>query len=85
MKTAIQVSGFLLILASMALGLYVGIWVCFVGGIVTIVEICNGTLVTYASATFAWAIVKILFFELAGAFAALPGYIIGYFMLHIDD
>ena len=35
--------GVLLIIAGICLGLYLGVWVCFIGGIVQIIESCKAT------------------------------------------
>lgn len=61
MKTLI---GLLLVLAGIALGLYVGIWVCFIGGIVEIVTAIKATPVP--ALQLAVGIAKILFSGVLG-------------------
>jgi hypothetical protein len=43
LKTLRQVLGALLMVGSIGIGLYLGLWVCFVGGIVQIVEALKST------------------------------------------
>ena len=85
MKIAIQVSGLAVILASILAGMYVGIGVCLVGGIVTIIEVLDGTIAAYAATTVAWALVKIFFFWVAGVATIIPGFVVGFIMFHFGD
>lgn len=66
---ALMVGGFLL-------GLYVGVWLCFVGGIVSIIHEVQSTLPADAAAV-AWGIVRIMFAggigTICGAFLVIPG------------
>ena len=71
--------GLLMILAGIGLGFYVGGYICFFGGIVTLIEqvaltVKTGSVVT---STVAWAIVKIMGAGFAGWLSAivliLPG------------
>lgn len=69
------VIGALLCLAGFALGAYVGLWVCFVGGII---DIINQVKAPEVDATVvAWGVVKIIFASFAGSISAiallLPG------------
>lgn len=36
-----EIIGLLLIIIGIAVGLYVGVWLCFIGGIIDIVEVFN--------------------------------------------
>lgn len=58
--------GVIVILAGIALGLWLGIWVCFVGGIVDVitsfegVDFSNFSLSDFAVLQFAWGIAKVI-------------------------
>lgn len=69
MKTLLGVLG---ILVGIALGLYVGVWVFFVGGIVGLVTsaiaLFSGQVLT---GLIGWSIVKILFAGIAGYFTGV--------------
>jgi len=67
MKTIL---GILLILGGIVLGLWLGLWVCFIGGIVGIINAIKAP-GTVEALTIAWNIVKILFASLAGWLSAL--------------
>ena len=56
--------GLTMIIVGVPLGLYIGVWVCFVGGIWTLVQMVGGS-IDMAFTTFAWATTKIV---LAGFF-----------------
>lgn len=71
--------GVLLIIAGAALGLYVGLWVMFVGGILGIVESLSG--VGVDEMLLAWSIVKIVFAGFIGSLSAYLLMIPGYLML----
>lgn len=73
-----QLLGVLLIVAGVALGLYVGLWVCFIGGIVDVVDAVKATPVE--AMNLAWGIVKIVFAGAAGALSAYALIFPGYFM-----
>lgn len=65
-----------MIIAGIAFGFYVGVWVCFVGGIVQLInEIKSPEAVSALS--IGWGIAKIVFAGffgwLAGAFVVIPG------------
>jgi hypothetical protein len=38
-----KIIGFLIIVAGIILGLYLGLWLCLVGGIIQIIEACKAT------------------------------------------
>lgn len=67
MKTIL---GILMILGGIALGLWLGIWVCFIGGIVGIINAIKAPGAVEVL-TIAWNIVKILFASLIGWLSAL--------------
>jgi hypothetical protein len=46
--------GILLILGGIALGLWLGVWVCFIGGIVQIVRSCQAHPVSGLGIAFGW-------------------------------
>lgn len=66
-----KILGTLLMLAGVALGLYVGVWLCFVGGIVDLVEVVKYA--NYEALKIGWGVVKIMF---AGAFGGLAAYLL---------
>ena len=61
--------GVMLILAGIALGLYLGVWVCFIGGIVDIIDQIKAP--ELSAMAVAWGVVKIVFASLVGWLAAL--------------
>lgn len=61
MKTVL---GILIIIGGIALGIWIGIWICLVGGIIQIVEALKATPVS--SWGIAWGIVRVLLTSLAG-------------------
>lgn len=61
--------GFLLILAGIVLGLYVGVWLMFVGGIIAIVDAVQADPVSGSAV--AWGIVRIIFASFVGYLASL--------------
>ena len=64
--------GLFLIAIGILLGLYVGLWLCVVGGVVDLINICKSPLPATNSAL-TWAIVKIVFSETFGfLFACIP-------------
>lgn len=58
----------------LCLGVYVGIWECLVGGIITIIDQIKAP--TTDSGAVAWAIVKIIFFELPLALGIWLGFLL---------
>ena len=56
--------GLLLILASIVVGLYVGVWFCFVGGIVQIIAAVQLTPIN--ALTVAWGVAKVIFSGVCG-------------------
>ncbi|OHA15815.1 MAG: hypothetical protein A3A10_00635 [Candidatus Tagabacteria bacterium RIFCSPLOWO2_01_FULL_42_9] len=67
--------GIVLILAGIALGIYVGFWLLFVGGIMTIINAIEADPVSATS--IAWGAIKIIFAGATGGLSfcalALPG------------
>ena len=75
MKTII---GLLICLLSVALGLYLGVWVMFVGGIIQIIKtVSSGDIQT---GIIAWGIVKIVLAQFVGVLSAyillIPGLVL---------
>lgn len=64
-----DVIGFLLILCGMAVGLYVGVWLCLVGGIIDIVEQIRAD--EMCSTDLAIGVVKIICANLVGGISSL--------------
>lgn len=66
-------AGLAMILAGIVLGLYVGVWVCFIGGILdlvhVVVAIVNHTAFSYT--TIGWGILKIIVAGVAGTISAM--------------
>ena len=71
--------GILMILAGIALGLYVGLYLCFVGGIVSIIEGAKADPVSAAG--IAWGIVKMFFAAGLGWFSFFALAVPGFFMV----
>lgn len=69
-----QLIGLLLIIAGIFLGLYVGIGVCFVGGIIQLIQACWPI---FNASGIAWGLAKILCSSLFGGLSfvglAVPG------------
>jgi hypothetical protein len=70
--------GFLLILAGIALGIYIGFWAMFVGGIVGLVNIFKSGAIE--AMPIALNIAKIIFASFVGVISAyvliIPGYVL---------
>lgn len=70
-----KVIGIVMIVAGVALGLYVGVYLMLVGGILQIVAAVKGG---FVASGIAWGVVKIVFAGAAGGLSAtcllLPGY-----------
>lgn len=70
-----DIIGLLLIIGGIVLGLYMGVYVCFFGGIVQIIEAVNVTPIV--TVDLAWGIVRLCCSGIAGSLAAsvliLPG------------
>ena len=64
-----QIVGISIILGGIVLGLYVGLWVCFIGGIVQLINEIKSPEAVVAM-NIAWGIAKIVF---AGLFGWLAG------------
>lgn len=69
MKTLLGVLG---VIAGIILGLYVGVWVCFIGGILglltSLIALVGGQLLT---GLIGWSIIKIIFAGIAGYLSAV--------------
>ena len=74
------ISGIVLMIAGLVLGLYVGIWLCLIGGIVDIVETVAG-IQTFDALNVAWGVVRVL---PAGTLGSLSAYLLilpGWFLI----
>lgn len=72
--------GLILIIVGAALSIYVGVWICFVGGIVDIIQQVRAD--DWSTVVVAWGIAKIVF---AGFFGACFGIVVaipGLMILH---
>lgn len=71
-----NVIGILLMVAGVAVAVYVGLWVCFIGGIVQCIEAVKATPVDAWGIAF--GVVRIVFAGFAGVitafFAIIPGF-----------
>jgi len=67
--------GWILILVGIALALYLGFWVMFVGGIITIIEQLRSEVIV--TSIFAWGIAKIMFCGVIAFLCALPFVFVG--------
>jgi hypothetical protein len=76
-----NVAGVALIVCGLAFGLYVGLWLCFIGGIVQIVEAVTATPVQ--GLDIAIGIVRIIFAGAAGVISAFVAFIPGAAMLNL--
>lgn len=74
-----SILGLLLIVAGICLGLYVGLWLCFIGGIMDIITAVRAE--TLVKATVGWGVVKIIFAGVAGWISGLLLIIPGKIML----
>lgn len=73
-----KILGIILILIGACLGFYIGLWVCFIGGIIQVIEQIR---VEHLEASIvAWGIAKVIFAGffgwLSGLIFILPGYAI---------
>lgn len=73
MRTVKFILGVLLILTGIAVGVYVGVWVMFVGGIKEVVDGFNVE-PNADSSKIAWGVVRVVFASTVGVFV---GFIIG--------
>jgi hypothetical protein len=74
--TVKELIGLLLIIIGVIFGLYVGIWVCFVGGIIDIIEQIRAT--NLEAMSVAWGVAKIVFAEFFGVISGGIIVFIGY-------
>ena len=65
----IRIAGLVLFLAGIALGLYVGVWLCLIGGIVQIIEAAKATPVH--SLHVAYGVARVILAGPAGWFSCL--------------
>jgi hypothetical protein len=77
-----QIIGFVLMVIGVVLGLYVGIWVCFVGGIVDVIMQIRAE--HLQAGAVAWGVAKVVFATLFGWLSAFVLVIPGYTMLNWD-
>ena len=63
LKLLKNILGLVLICGSIALGLYVGFWLMFIGGII---EVINSVTPVINNSGIAWGIVKVVFAEVVG-------------------
>ena len=71
--------GVFMIMAGIVLGLYLGVWVCFIGGIVDVIEAIRAeNLVTINIAV---GVAKVVFAQIVGYFSAMLLVIPGVFMV----
>jgi hypothetical protein len=61
--------GLLLVISGAALGLYVGLYLCFICGIIELIQAIRAP--ELIASTVAWSIVKIMFAGLAGWISAI--------------
>ena len=64
-----KILGFVMILIGVILGLYVGLWVCFIGGIVQIIDAVK--IVETPMAQVGWGVTKMIFAAFSGWLCAL--------------
>lgn len=79
MKT---LTGILLIILGIAIGLYVGVYLMFIGGIVQIVDAVKTT--PTDGLGIAWGIIRIMVGGLTGALSALVPCVFGWTLLKMD-
>ena len=74
-----QVLGLLLMVGGVALGVYVGFWVCFIGGIVQIIEQIKAPEIHAMSVAF--GVAKIVFATFLGGISAFVAIVPGLALL----
>jgi uncharacterized membrane protein len=67
--------GLLIIIASVLGGIYIGVWVCFIGGIVDVITALQASPIDALG--IAWGIFKFLIASVAGVWAAVLGVVTG--------
>ena len=80
MKTLL---GVLLILAGIALGIYVGVWLMLVGGIISLID--GVTAEPVNSSYIAWGIIRVIFASVVGWFVSTLFFIPGLLFLAADE
>ncbi len=78
-----KVLGWTLIIGGILLGLYVGVYVFFIGGIVSIIEEIKSDDIN--SMTIAWSVVKLIFASLMGYLTGIIPVIIGIVIKGLDS
>lgn len=74
--------GILLMVAGVFFGLYIGLWVCFIGGIVQIIDAIKATPVE--AMDIAIGIVRIIFAAAAGGISAFVAVLPGFALLQAN-
>lgn len=77
-----KVIGAVLMVIRLGLGLWVGLWLCLVGGIIAIVHMCTAGDIT--GGALAWDIIRILFCELFGFAAGIIPFALGDLLIGLD-
>jgi NhaP-type Na+/H+ or K+/H+ antiporter len=78
-----KVLGWTLIIGGILLGLYVGFYVFFIGGIVSIIEEIKSDDIN--SMTIAWSVVKLVFASLMGWLSAIIPVVVGVAIKELDN
>jgi hypothetical protein len=76
MKIFFAILGILICLASVLGGIYVGLWVCFIGGIATLIDMYNGA-IAFGGLDVSINVAKVFFATPAGVATAVFGCIFG--------
>ena len=71
MKVARRAAGVTLIVSGVAIGAYVGLWICFIGGIVSVVDGFKAT--PTDGGLIAWGLLKACIFSTLSAAGAIFG------------
>lgn len=77
-----QIFGLLMIVFGIIAGLYVGIWVCFIGGIVGVISEVRAE--HLSAVNVAISVAKVVLAGLAGWISAMPLIIPGFGMINMD-
>jgi hypothetical protein len=76
------IAGLLCVLAGLVLGVYVGLWLCFIGGIVDIINAVKATEIV--ATAIAFGIVKVVFAGLFGWLAGVVPMLFGVALIQSD-
>ena len=74
-----EICGVILMVVGVALAAYVGVWVCFIGGIVDVIEAIRAE--TLIAMDVAVGVAKVIFAGLLGALAGMVPLVLGRAML----